>query len=55
MPIHHIVLFKLKEDLTPEQKDSFLSEAKEGLQKVPYGVESTVMGPPIFDARVGAL
>ncbi|GAA5831585.1 hypothetical protein JCM11251_000760 [Rhodosporidiobolus azoricus] len=50
MPVHHIVLFKLKKDLTQEERDSFLPTCQEGLAKVPYGT-SDVMGPPIYDAR----
>ncbi|GAA5852018.1 hypothetical protein JCM8547_000127 [Rhodosporidiobolus lusitaniae] len=50
MPVHHIVLFKLKPELSQEEKDSFLPICQEGLAKVPYGT-SDVMGPPIYDAR----
>ncbi|GAA6009400.1 hypothetical protein JCM10207_003765 [Rhodosporidiobolus poonsookiae] len=50
MPIHHIVLFKLKPELSQEEKDTFLPICQEGLAKVPYGTND-VMGPPIFDAR----
>ncbi|GAA6030605.1 hypothetical protein JCM8097_006232 [Rhodosporidiobolus ruineniae] len=50
MPIHHIVLFKLKPELSQEERDTFLPICQEGLAKVPYGT-SDVMGPPIFDAR----
>ncbi|GAA5915495.1 hypothetical protein JCM6882_007909 [Rhodosporidiobolus microsporus] len=50
MPVHHIVLFKLKADLTQEERDTFLPICQEGLAKVPYGT-SDVMGPPIYDAR----
>ncbi|GEM12678.1 pentafunctional AROM polypeptide [Rhodotorula toruloides] len=44
------VLFKLKPELSQEEKDSFLPICREGLAKVPYGTDQ-VMGPPIFDAR----
>ncbi|BGP20923.1 hypothetical protein JCM10213_000575 [Rhodosporidiobolus nylandii] len=50
MPVHHIVLFKLKADLTEEEKQTFLPLCQEGLAKVPYGRDAA-MGPPIFDAR----
>ncbi|BGP04157.1 hypothetical protein JCM10296v2_007910 [Rhodotorula toruloides] len=50
MVVHHIVLFKLKPELSQEDKDSFLPICREGLAKVPYGTDQ-VMGPPIFDAR----
>lgn len=47
------VLFKLKSDLTQEQRDTFLPICQEGLAKVPYGT-SDAMGPPIYDARVSS-
>ncbi|ORY57673.1 hypothetical protein BCR35DRAFT_335260 [Leucosporidium creatinivorum] len=50
MVVHHIVLFKLKPELTQEQRDTFLPICQEGLAKVPYGT-SDAMGPPIYDAK----
>ncbi|GAA5861765.1 hypothetical protein JCM1840_005258 [Sporobolomyces johnsonii] len=50
MVVHHIVLFKLKPELSQEERDSFLPICREGLAKVPYGT-SQIMGPPIYDAR----
>lgn len=47
------VLFKLKPELTQEQKDTFLPICQEGLAKVPYGT-SDAMGPPIYDAKVSS-
>ncbi|GJN94688.1 hypothetical protein Rhopal_007779-T1 [Rhodotorula paludigena] len=49
MPIHHIVLFKLKPELSQEDRDSFLTICQEGLAKVPYGTNDA-MGPPMNDA-----
>lgn len=50
MVVHHIVLFKLKKDLSQEDRDSFLPICQEGLAKVPFGT-SQCMGPPIWDAK----
>ncbi|GAA6063765.1 hypothetical protein JCM10212_006261 [Sporobolomyces blumeae] len=50
MVVHHIVLFKLKKDISQEQRDSFLPLCQQGLAKIPYGT-SQVMGPPIYDAK----
>ncbi|BGP44058.1 hypothetical protein JCM10449v2_008115 [Rhodotorula kratochvilovae] len=52
MVVHHIVLFKLKPELSQEERDSFLSVCQEGLAKVPYGT-SDAMDKPIYDARAG--
>ncbi|GAA5860569.1 hypothetical protein JCM5353_000410 [Sporobolomyces roseus] len=50
MVVHHIVLFKLKKDLTQQQRADFQTTCQEGLAKITFGT-SQVSGPPIYDAK----
>ncbi|GAA5913422.1 Dabb family protein [Sporobolomyces salmoneus] len=52
MVLHHIVLFKLKKEMTKEQREEFIKVCQEGLSKIPYGT-SEVSGPPVFTERAG--
>ncbi|GAA5950015.1 hypothetical protein JCM3765_004165 [Sporobolomyces pararoseus] len=52
MVLHHIVLFKLKKEMSEQQREEFMKVCQDGLAKIPYGT-SQVSGPPIYDARAG--
>ncbi|KIM94211.1 hypothetical protein OIDMADRAFT_21446 [Oidiodendron maius Zn] len=50
MPVHRIVLFRLKKDATKEQIADFIASSRAVVGKTP-GVISNNAGPPVDDSR----